>query len=235
MILGEIDMNPTDFWTTLKWFWVNLSDSQTTLKWFWGESQWFANHSEISLGWILVICKPLWKDSGINLGDLQTILNISGANLDDSQIILKWFFGESQWFTNHSEIILWQISWILVDLSDLKIILKWFWGESWWILASLSDLQTILKLFCSKSWWISVILGWILVILNHSEMILGWISVWTIPKWFWVNLSDCEPLWFFSKFLGFKNHTGVIRESSRILTNHTWWEEELSFQNIQDL
>ena len=182
---------------------MNLSDSQAILKWFWSESLWFANHSEMILEWIFVICKPFWNDSAVNLSDLWTIL--------------KWFSSKSLWFANHSEMILesWQISVNCVPFwNDFEAKL----GKSWilkhskmileWILANLGDLQTILKWFLSEALWFA----------NHSEMILQWISVicelfwndsqanlcglWTILKWFltsWVNLGKsqwiCEPFW----------------------------------------
>ena len=65
-----------NLWTTLKWFWgdsqttmtffqVILGDLQTTLKWFWANFWWFTNHSEFFFRWFLVICEPLWNDSGV--------------------------------------------------------------------------------------------------------------------------------------------------------------------------
>ena len=160
-----------------------------------------------------VICEPLWNDSG--------------ANLD-----------ESQWFENHSEVIL---EWISVIHEPLwndsganhghsQTILKWFWGESLWF-------ANHYEMIMGESQWF----------VNHSEMILGQIMVIHKPflKWFWGEywwtLVICEPFWNDSganlsdsqTFLKwFMNHW----ESSQIITNHTWWERgELIFQNIQDV
>ena len=166
MILAQILVIHEPFWNDSG---VNLSDLQTILKWFWDKCQWFVNHSEIILGWIL-------------------------ANVSDLQTILKWFWGESQCFMNHSERILGQIS---TNLHDLQTILKWFWGKSWWFTnqsemicqVNFSDSDTVIcKPFwndsgvnLSESWWFTnhseMILceSWWFV--NHPKMILEWISV----------------------------------------------------------
>ena len=103
-----------------------LSNSYTILKWFLGDSQWFANHSEILHKWSLVICKPFLNDSWVIFSDFQ------------------WF----QWQFSVIHKPFWNDSWVI--FSDSQTILKWFLSDSQ---AIPGDSRTILKWFSSDSRW----------------------------------------------------------------------------------
>ena len=81
-------------------------------------SQWFANQSEIVLGWFSVIHKPLWKyfwvDSQQFLMICESIWNCFWVILSDSWTTLKTFLG-----------------WFSAILSDLRTILKSIYESVW--------------------------------------------------------------------------------------------------------
>ena len=145
---------------------------------------------------------------------------------------------DSQWFTNHSQIIFWVI------LSDLQISLKLFWANSQWFSTILSDSQTTLKSFLgdsqwfvnqseivlailSESWWFSVILDDSQWFMNQSEIVLGlFLMILGDSEIFWaivsqesfayhhISSSNIAPEWFIWELLE------QICESLRIIESH---------------
>ena len=242
--LGDSLVILGDSWISLKLLW---GDSwwfmQTTLKSFLG---WFlVTHKsvwncfgvilgdswywcEIVLGWFSVIHETLWNHflgwfSVIH----KSVWNCFGVILGDSHISVELFWGDSQWFVNHSKII---FGAILCDsqwfVNQCEIVLGWFsvirkplwnqfWGDSQQFLI-FGDSQTTLKSFLRqflvihKSVWncFGVILGDSLWFTNQSKIILGWFLVIHKPLWnnFWGNS------WWFA------NHSeinfGVILDDS---------------------
>ena len=146
-------------WAFLDVGWAILGDSQTTLKLFWADSRWFANHSELVLGWFSVILDNSQTTLKICLDDSWSFLvihepfwNFFGVILSDSQTTLKFLRGDSQWFANHSKISLGKFLAICKPLwifwsyfHRFWVIHKLLWNCFGWFLVILGDSQTTLK------------------------------------------------------------------------------------------
>ena len=229
-----------DHWKTL--FYVIL-----------GDSQWFANQSEIVLGWFLVIHKPLWKHFWGNSWWFSVICkplwkHFWGNSWWFSVIckpLWKHFWGYSHWFlvilcdslclTNQSEFFgaILSDSWWFANHSEWKH----FWGDSWqfsvilesvWncLGAILGDSQTTLKTFLG---WFSVVLGDSHWFTNQSfGVILG--DSWTTLKTFLGNSQ-----WFSMIHKSVWNCFGVNDSQTTLKTfwgdsqqflvilNDSWW------------
>ena len=149
--------------------------------------------------WFLVICKPLWKH----------------------------FWGDSQWFSNQSEIVLGAIlsdSWWFSVIC--KPLWKHFWGDSQPFLVICEPLW---KHFWGNSWWFSVIhesivLGPFSIILSDlgtTENIFGVICelVWNC---FWVILGDSQTT--LKTFLGqFSMILGDLQISLKLFWGDSWF------------
>ena len=90
--------------------------------------------------------------------------------LSDSQISLILFWGDSQWFANHSETF---SGWFP---NHSEIVFRWFLG----------DFQTTLKLFWGNSWWF----------MHHYEIVLVWFSAILGDSWWFANQSEIVLGWF---------------------------------------
>ena len=127
---------------------------------------WLANQSEFFWGQFLVICEPLWI-----------------------------FGGNSQWFTNHSEIF------FVVILGDLWITLN-FWGailsDSWCFVNHSEFFLEWFLMICKQLWvfggadsqWFFMIVDVSQTTLNFLGTILG--DLWTTMKFFGAILGDSQ-------------------------------------------
>ena len=148
-----------------------------------GDSQWFSNHSEISLLNSLLF----GNYSDISFGRFLVILGDSHCFTDLSQITLGKFLLLHKPLWNVFEVIpkgLMVFGWFYVILIDFWKTLKLVWGDSWWFSVIIKPFWKFFGLILSNSHWFSVILGWFLMILdvyqwfvNNYKIALGWFSV----------------------------------------------------------